>query len=100
WVKVWELWDEPNWGPALSPQFNGSSYPISARTFRRLLSAAWSALRVTGHNHNTIIAGSLSQDGSARVGQTGTTAPLTFMRTLYCLDSRYRPLRGNAAASV
>jgi hypothetical protein len=101
WVRVWELWDEPNWGPALSPQYYGSSsYPYSARLFRSLLNAAWGALRLTGHNHNTIIAGSMSQDGSAHVGQTGTTAPLTFMRTLYCVDSRYRQLRGNAAASV
>jgi hypothetical protein len=100
WVRVWELWDEPNWGPALSPQFNGGSYPLSAKLFRQLLNAGWSALKATGHNRQTVIAGSLSQDGSANVGQTGTTAPLTFMRTLYCLNSRYQQLRGNAAASV
>lgn len=98
-INTWELWDEPNWGPALSPQFQGSAL-VSARLFRQLFNAGWAALKATGHSRQTVIAGSLSQDGSANVGQTGTSAPLTFMRALYCVDSRYRPLRGNAASSI
>lgn len=102
WVKVWELWDEPNWGPALAPQYaSGASLPTSARLFRQLLNAGWSALKQTGHNRQTVIAGSLSQDGSAPpVGAVNTTAPLTFMRALYCLNGSYQQLRGNAAASI
>jgi hypothetical protein len=99
YVNAWELWDEPNWGPALSPQFNGSTL-VSARLFRQLANAGWAALKATGHNRQTVIVGSLSQDGSSHVGQTGTTAPLTFMRALYCVNSRYQPLRGNAAAAI
>ena len=99
WVNIWELWDEPNWGPALAPQYNGSAL-VSARLFRQLLNAGWSALKATGHSQQTVIAGSLSQDGSAHVGQTGTTAPLTFMRALYCVDSRYQQLRGGAASAI
>jgi hypothetical protein len=99
WVNIWELWDEPNWGPALSPQFNGGAL-VSARLFRQLFNAGWAALKATGHGRQTVIAGSLSQDGSSHVGQTGTTAPLTFMRGLYCVDSSYRQLRGNAARSI
>jgi hypothetical protein len=98
-INIWELWDEPNWGPALSPQFQGSTL-VSARVFRQLFNAGWAALKATGHTRQTVIAGSLSQDGSASVGQTGTTAPLTFMRALYCVNSRYQPLRGNVAAAI
>ncbi len=46
---------------------------------------------------DTIISSGLSQNGSAHVGQRGTSAPLTFLRTLYCVDSSFRDLRGTAA---
>lgn len=96
-VHFWELWNEANWGPSLTPQSNGSSVPVSARLYRNLISAGWKALQQTGHGRDTIIASSLSQDGSAHVGVTGTSAPLTFIRTVYCLDSGYKQLRGAAA---
>ncbi len=93
----WELWNEANWGPSLTPQYNGGSLPVSAKLYRNLIAAGWKALQQTGHGRDTIVASSLSQDGSSHVGKTGTTAPLTFIRTVYCLDSGYRQLRGAAA---
>lgn len=96
-VHFWELWNEANWGPSLTPQYSNSSLPISARLYRSLINAGWSALQQTGHGRDTIIASSLSQDGSASVGKTGTTAPLTFIRTVYCLNSAYKHLGGGAA---
>jgi len=102
YLNTWELWDEPNWGPALAPQYSGGSL-VSARIFRQLVNSGWAALKATGHSRQTVIVGSLSQDGSgppSKVGATNTTAPLTFMRALYCVDSRYNQLRGNAAAAV
>jgi hypothetical protein len=100
-VHFWEIWNEANWGPSLTPQYlNGSKVPVSAKIYRGLLDAGWSALHSTGHGHDTILFGSLSQDGSAQVGETGTTAPLTFTRALYCLDSSYRQLKGTAASQA
>jgi hypothetical protein len=96
-VHFWEVWNETNWGPSLAPQYMGSSVPVSANLYRGMLDAAWSALQQTGHGHDTVVDGSLSQDGSAHVGQTGTTAPLVFVRTLYCVDASYKQLRGAAA---
>lgn len=100
-VHFWEVWNEPNWGPSLTPQYlGGSNLPASAKIYRGLLNAGWSALHSTGHSHDTIIIAGLSQDGSSPVGETGTTAPLTFMRTVYCLDGSYRPLKGAAASTA
>lgn len=99
-VHFWELWNEANWGPSLTPQYIGSSVPASAAIYRGLLDAGWSALQQTGHGRDTVVSSSLSQDGSAQVGETGTTAPLTFLRTLYCLDSGFNQLSGAAASDA
>ena len=100
-VHFWEVWNEPNWGPSLTPQYlGGSSVPASATIYRGLFDAGWGALHSTGHAHDTIIIAGLSQDGSSPVGETGTTAPLTFTRALYCLSGSYRPLTGASASAA
>jgi hypothetical protein len=97
-VHFWELWNEANWGPSLTPQYSGSSFPVSARLYRGLLAAGWTGLQQAGgHSRDTVVASSLSQAGSAHVGQTGTTAPLTFIRTNYCVNPSFRALAGGAA---
>jgi hypothetical protein len=99
-VHFWELWNEANWGPSLVPQYLGSSVPVSAGIYRGLLDAGWTALQATGHGADTIVVTSLSQDGSSTVGETGTTAPLTFIRTLWCADPSYAHLSGAAASEA
>jgi hypothetical protein len=100
-VHFFELWNEANWGPALAPQYLSSSVPASAKFYRGLVDAGWSALSSTGHGHDTISIGNLSQDGSGgSVGQFGTTAPLTLMKTLYCLSNSYKQLKGSAASQA
>jgi hypothetical protein len=101
-VHFWEVWNEANWGPSLTPQYyQGSKVPVSAGIYRQLLDAGYSALSSTGHKHDTILFGSLSQDGSAPpVGETNTTAPLTFVKTLYCLNNSYHRLTGASATQA
>jgi hypothetical protein len=100
-VHFWEIWNEPNWGPSLTPQYlGGQSVPASAKFYRGIFNAGWSALHHTGHSHDTIIVAGLSQDGSSPIGETGTTPPLTFLRTVYCLNGSYRPLTGSAASQA
>jgi hypothetical protein len=100
-VNYWELWDEGNWGQALAPQIqSGSSTVLSAIEYRSLLDQGWSALEATGHGTDTVIAGSLSQDGSAVLTPTSTIAPLTFLRALYCVNGSYQQLRGGAAQAL
>jgi hypothetical protein len=100
-IRFWELYDEPNWGPSLAPQVtSGSSTLASARMYRSLLGSAWSALQRTGHGRDTILDGSYSQDGSANLTATAISAPLQFLRQLYCVDSNYNWLRGGAAGAL
>jgi hypothetical protein len=107
-VNFWEIWDEPNWGPALQPQLVLHPLRIaSALEYRRLLDAAWSAMQRTGHGDDTIVIGNLSPRGTTATPKFPLPAaaydvasPLGFTRTLYCVDNSYHPLRGSAAAVV
>jgi hypothetical protein len=104
-ISFWELWNEGNWSPALSPQVPtaGSGTYVAAAENRSLIDAAWPALQQTGHGSDTIIYGSLSPDQSqlvVPVSATSASPPIAFVRTLYCLNASYRPLQGTAARAV
>ncbi len=110
-VSFWEIWNEPNFGADLAPQaIDGSSIPTAAPMYRSLLDAAWSGLQATGHGRDQIVIGNLDARGqSARgsrslpqglPGNFAATKPMQFIRTLYCVDSSYKELRGRAAAAV
>ncbi len=110
-VGFWELWNEPNFGMDLAPQATkGSTVPASPPAYRSLLDAGWRALGLTGHGRDTIVIGNLDARGQTSQphrgasqglpGNFGATKPLQFIRTLYCVDSNYRELRGSAAAAV
>lgn len=104
-VNFWELWNEGNWAPALAPQVpsaNSSTY-TAAMLDRGLIDNGWAGLQQTGHGSDTVIYGSLSPDQSSTVvPYSGTSAspPIAFLRTLYCVNSSYRPLQGSAATAV
>ncbi len=110
-VSFWGIWNEPNFGEDLGPQaINGSTVSVAPGMYRALVGQAWNALRATGHGSDTILFGEFAPRGmSARgtrkrpqglPGQFAQTKPLQFLRTLYCVNSAYRPLRGSAARSV
>ena len=110
-VSFWEIWNEPNFGQDLAPQaIDNSAVSASPRMYRGLVDGAWSALGRTGHGRDTVLIGGLSPRGFSAPrtrrwpqglpGYFSTTKPLQFTRTMYCVDSRYRPLRGRAASSV
>jgi hypothetical protein len=110
-VNFWAIWNEPNFGEDLGPQaVAGSTVSVAPGMYRALASQMWSSLQATGHGHDTILIGEfapLGLTGSAGVGRPqglpgnfGQTKPLQFVRTLYCVDSNYRELRGRAARAV
>jgi hypothetical protein len=66
--------------------------------YRALIDAAWSSLHATGHGSDTIMFGELAPRGEPKWGVFSGMKPLIFLRSLYCVDSRYRPLRGSAAS--
>jgi len=110
-VGFWEIWNEPNYGFDLAPQaINGSTIPTAAPMYRGLLDAAWSGLQATGHGHDQILIGNLDARGQSAPGTRSlpqglpgdfsATKPMQFIRTLYCVGSNYKQLRGRAAAAV
>jgi hypothetical protein len=102
-VDFWSIWNEPNYGYDLAPQGTGSrqSTPNSPRLYRGLVDAAWSALQATGHRTRTdrILFGEVAPRGANAWGVFSGMKPLIFLRSLYCVDSGYHPLRGSAAAA-
>jgi hypothetical protein len=110
-VNFWAVWNEPNFGEDLGPQaVKGSTVSVAPRVYRSLVAQTWNALQATGHAGDTFLIGEfaprgLSAHGTSQrpqglPGQFGQTKPLAFLRTLYCVDSRYRVLRGSAARTV
>jgi hypothetical protein len=110
-VSFWSIWNEPNFGEDLGPQaIKGSTVSVAPSMYRVLVGQAWNALRATNHGGDTILIGEFAPRGmSARAtpkrpqglpGQFAQTKPLQFLRTLYCVDSAYRVLRGTAARAV
>ncbi len=107
-VHFWTIFNEPNFGEDLGPQaINGSRISVGPMLYRAILNAGWGALHRTGHGHDTIVIGGFAARGlsggpSRRApqgypGNFGQTKPLQYIRTLYCVDNRYRELRGNYA---
>jgi hypothetical protein len=99
-VNFWSIWNEPNYGYDLAPQAtDGGAVESGAVMYRSLLNAAWKGLTSTGHKpgRDTILIGETAPRGVDPVGTYNGTKPLRFLRALYCVDSRYRPLSGTAA---
>jgi len=99
-VSFWSVWNEPDYGPSLAPQGVPGHLRIenSPRMYRNLVNAAWSALQATGHAHDPVVIGEVAPRGAQKWGVFSGMKPLIFLRAMYCLDSRYRTLRGTAAA--
>ncbi|MGH2888754.1 MAG: hypothetical protein ACRDNJ_03905 [Solirubrobacteraceae bacterium] len=107
-VHFWAIFNEPNFGNDLGPQATHDSTVFTGPImYRQLLDAGYSALRATGHRHDTIIWGEFAAQGQeprrsprrtgGLPGMFGQTRPLLFLRDLYCVDSSFRPMRGRAA---
>ncbi len=110
-VHFWAIYNEPNFGVDLGPQAtNGSTVATAPMMFRGLLNAGWSALRATGHAHDTILWGEFAARGQSGPpsrnapqgypGDFSQTKPLIFIRDLYCVSSSYRQLRSGAAKAI
>ncbi|MDQ6750716.1 MAG: hypothetical protein M3Z33_08205, partial [Actinomycetota bacterium] len=100
-VSFWSLWNEPNGVHFLAPPWGRKgrrSFESAARIYRSLADAGYGALTDTGHGSDTILVGETAPKGQAGVGGHRSLRPLRFIRALYCVDQRSRPLRGRAAS--
>jgi hypothetical protein len=94
-VSYWSTWNEPNWRGWLSPwrkKVDGRWQLLQPIFYRALVNAAWRGLSTSGHGPDTILIG--------ETANVGTIHPLPFVDDLYCVDSHYKPLKGNAAQAV
>ncbi len=85
-VDGWSLWNEPNHRSWLVPQTG------AARRYRELATAGLAALTATGHGADLRLIGETAPGGGRN-----STAPVDFMRELFCLDTDGRPYAGRAA---
>ena len=98
----WSIWNEPNAGVTLAPQTRvRNTVETSPYRYRLLADAAWTALRRTGHGHDTTLIGELAPVatyiGAGKSNDYAVLAPLRFVRALYCVGANLAPLRGRAA---
>jgi hypothetical protein len=100
-VNFWSIWNEPNYGPDLSPQSQlNDIVELSPMEYRGLLDAGWRGLAASGHHprSDTILIGETAPRGLDHpIGNFSGLKPLRFLRALYCVNSSYHQLRGAAA---
>jgi hypothetical protein len=91
-VTRWSIWNEPNQPQFLLPQYSAVKHtPLSPRIYRNLFFAAQRGLSAGGLPNAQVLIGETSPRGTGSV-----VAPLTFLRGVFCLDSKYRK-QGNCA---
>jgi hypothetical protein len=95
-VSTWGIWNEPNEGTWLNPQYKVVARHrhvlVAPMLYRGLVDAAWTALAAGGHGSDLILIGETASGG--------TTRPVPFVRALYCVGSSDRPLQGAAATAI
>jgi hypothetical protein len=82
-VTTWSIWNEPNHPDFLRPQFSSHHRPASPRLYRSLYFAALRGFKVAGIKPQVLV-GETAPRGTGHV-----VAPLTFLRGVLCLNSRY-----------
>jgi hypothetical protein len=95
-VHQWVLWNEPNHPRFLYPQARGRT-PYAPALYRRLVSGGVGGLGRSGHAGDLILFGELLPIGKPRVFRKNALKPLRFLREFFCVNSRWRALRGRTA---
>jgi hypothetical protein len=96
-VSFWSLWNEPNQGGWITPQWY-KGIPYSPVIYRKLWLYGRQALTLTGHGRDRILLGETSPLYVSRHTLTSEIAPKLFIRELMCADPAGRPYTGAAAA--
>lgn len=100
-VYDWSIWNEPNSGAQLQPQWekvHGRLTAVAGRYYRGLFRAGSAALRRTGHAGDTILLGETAPLGASSRGRTRGLRPIRFLASLFCMnETTLRPLFGAAA---
>ena len=103
-VHAWEIWNEPNIGGWLTPQWryagHGHWLEAAPATYRSIVDGAFTALQSTGHSSDEILIGETAARGVTRDCEGCSMRPMQFVRALYCVNSASRPLTGTRARQL
>jgi len=99
-VRYWQVWNEPNLGWNLMPQYDtpwsrpvtASSRPVAPYVYWPMVNAFTDAVRRVNRD-NLVVAGALAPYARFGASDHGV-APLPFMRLMLCLTGRDRPQAG------
>lgn len=109
-VSLYSLWNEPNMGEDLGPQNidatkKSSGYAVAPLYYRNLLRSGWTALQQDAKGSKILI-GELAGQGAyfhtskkypyGLPGEVAIAPPVSWIQTLYCLNSDYKPITGEA----
>ncbi|MFI5122411.1 MAG: hypothetical protein ACHQJ5_05905 [Vicinamibacteria bacterium] len=83
-VRYYQVWNEPNLGQYLSPQYRGRR-AVGAEIYRKLLNSFYAEAHAV-HPDNVVITGGTAPYGDPPGGTR--TRPLAFLRDLLCLRGR------------
>jgi hypothetical protein len=100
-VSWWGVWNEPNQGGWLTPQWErrgGALVAESPILYRQLYLAGRKALDDSGHGTDFIMAGETAPLGSSHRDSHSPMYPAKFIRELMCVDDQGNPYTGGAAA--
>jgi hypothetical protein len=84
-VSFWSLWNEPNQGGRLTPQF-WHGKPWSPMLFRNLFFKGREGLVATGHGKDVILLGETAPNGNDEHRSRAPMYPATFIKALFCVD--------------
>jgi hypothetical protein len=85
-VRMWALWNEPNQGGWLTPQW-WKGKPYSPQLYRALYFAGHDGLVGTGHGNDVIYIGETAPNGKTdRSRSRSPMYPVTFIKELFCVD--------------
>lgn len=92
-IDTWSIWNEPNLGSRIQPQWERGR-PASPAIYRRLVRSALAALERSGHRHDVVLLGETAPRGRDERTRTISMRPGLFLRELFCLDRDLLPLTG------
>lgn len=96
-VERYIVWNEPNVATWLKPQNvcnsanNCSAY--APHLYRELAREGYAAIHAADSSARVAIGGTSSLGNRTLANANTTNQPLTFLRTMACVDSKYRPIK-------
>ena len=97
-VTHWSAWNEPNflqfdYRALLRKRGGARTRPMTPAVYRSVVDAIYAGLRRSGHGSDVFLLGETAPRRGGRRDPNGTIPPLQFVRGVYCLNARFRPLR-------